>query len=174
MKTLDYRIEGFEIKVLPIFCWTFYFWSKSRVTKIRRIGKAGRWTQWSQALYIDIEDLIAERNNFRVAIGTTWTVLGKRLTLPVFRLLRMYVLSHGGFRYAFAECKMRARRRNSTYYGTIPSWGRKGGGGNGDEAGYDHSRGYAIFFFVSRNAFFSTVRVLFNCKRISILYKSMS
>lgn len=30
------------------------------------------------------------------------------------------------------------------------------------------------FFFVSRNAFFSTVRVLFNCKRISILYKSMS
>lgn len=48
------------------------------------------------------------------------------------------------------------------------------GGGNGDEAGYDHSRGYAIFFFVSRNVFFSTVRVLFNCKRISILYKSMS
>lgn len=30
-------------------------------------------------------------------------------------------------------------------------------------------------FFVSRNAFFFTsVRVLFNCKRISILYKSMS
>lgn len=174
MKTLNYRIEGFEIKVLPIFCWTFYFWSKSRVTKIRRIGKAGRRTQWSQALYIDIEDLIAERNNFRVAIGTTWTVLGKRLTLPVFRLLRMYVLSHGGFRYAFAECKMRARRRNSTYYGTIPSWGRKGGEEMGMRQGTIIVAAMRSFFFVSRNAFFSTVRVLFNCKRISILYKSMS
>lgn len=32
----------------------------------------------------------------------------------------------------------------------------------------------SFFFVVSRNAFFFTVRVLFNCKRISILYTSMS
>lgn len=113
----------------------------------KRIGKAGRRMQWSQALYIDIEDLIAERNNFRVAIGTTWTVLGKRLTLPVFRLLRMYVLSHGGFRYAFAECKMRARRRNSTYYGTIPSWGRKGGEEMGMRQGTIIVAAMRSFFF---------------------------
>lgn len=119
-----------ELKASRLKC--FRYFAEPSISEVnpewqKRIGKAGRRMQWSQALYIDIEDLIAERNNFRVAIGTTWTVLGKRLTLPVFRLLRMYVLSHGGFRYAFAECKMRARRRNSTYYGTIPSWGRKGG-----------------------------------------------
>lgn len=52
--------------------------------------------------------------------------------------------------------------------------GKEGGQEMGGEAGYNHCCGYAIFFFVSRNAFFFTVRVLFNCKRISILYKSMS
>lgn len=80
--------------------------------------------------------------------------------------------------YAFAECKMRARRRNSTVlrFSMGKGWvGRKRGGGMEGEAGYNHCRGYAIFF-LSRVmlSFFFTVRVLFNCKRISILYKSMS
>lgn len=56
-----------------------------------------------------------------------------------------------------------------------------GGGGEKGEYGGGGRQGTIIvvamrsFFFVSRNDFFLfTVRVLFNCKRISILYKSMS
>lgn len=76
--------------------------------------------------------------------------------------------------YAFAECKMRARRRNSTVLRfTVPDGvGKRGEWG--ERQGTIIVVGYAIFF-VSRNVFFFTsVRVLFNCKRISILYKSMS
>lgn len=50
--------------------------------------------------------------------------------------------------YAFAECKMRARRRNSTVLRYGSEWGRKRG--EWGEAGYNHCRGYAIVFFLSR------------------------
>lgn len=69
---------------------------------------------------------------------------------------------------------MRARRRNSTVLRfTVPDGvGKRGEWG--ERQGTIIVVGYAIFF-VSRNVFFFTsVRVLFNCKRISILYKSMS
>lgn len=77
---------------------------------------------------------------------------------------------------------MRARRRNSTYiyihvyiYVYTIRKGEVGGRKERGEGAQLLSR--LCDSFVSRNAsfFFPTVRVLFfNCKRISILYKSMS
>lgn len=127
MRNRDYRTEGFEAFKMRSSDVLTEPSISGIILKIRWIGRIDRRAQWRQLLYIDIEDLIAERNNFRVAIGTTWTVLGKRLTLPVFRLLRTYILSHGGFRtLSLLVCKMRARRRNSTYLRYDPDGGGKG------------------------------------------------
>lgn len=69
--------------------------------------------------------------------------------------------------YAFAECKMRARRRNSTV-----RYIRYTGGGCGKKRGVGHIIAAVRFLLCSRAilSFFSMVRVLFHCKRISILY----
>lgn len=48
---------------------------------------------------------------------------------------------------------MRARGRNSTYYGTVPGWGRKGVRG-GMGGGRIQSLSRLCDLFVSRNAFF--------------------
>lgn len=77
-------------------------------------------------------------------------MLGKRLTLPVFRLLRTYVLSHGGFRTL-------SRSAKCEHGDAIQRYGSEWGGKMGEMG---ERQGTIIvvamrsffFFFVSRNA----------------------
>lgn len=137
--------------MLPIFCWTFYFWSKSRVTKKDRESRLANAMKSSFVYRYRGFNCRKKQfsRSYRNNLNSAWKKINAAC-LPfitnVCSFPRRLSVCFRGVQNASTETQFNVLRYDSEL-------GRERGGGNGDEAGYDHSRGYAIFFFLSRVMF---------------------
>lgn len=147
MKTSDYQIENFKIKVLLISLLNFLF----RVTKSRRENRSAS-VMMSTFVY-RYRGFNCRKKQFSRSYRNNLNSAWKKINAACLPFITNVCSLPRRLSYAFAECKMRARRRNSMVLTVRFPMGQEKGE-NWGEAGYNHCRGLCDLFFVSRNAFF--------------------